>query len=136
MLFCEIADERVMKRCRQQGREQRGGGRGGRGIPFPAGTRGRATSGRPLRAIRGSPSVSRAAPGNTFAGDSRGASGIRHARPEIAFLHQALQREIQCCTRFFAGWLTRSGLWPERIYTMHGSGLVTADHLARLRVQP
>ena len=35
--------------------------------------------------------------------------------------------------RFFGGWLTRSGLSPERIYTMHGSGLVTREHLARLR---
>lgn len=35
--------------------------------------------------------------------------------------------------RFFGAWLADSGLSPERIYTMHGSGLVTAEHLARLR---
>lgn len=35
--------------------------------------------------------------------------------------------------RFFARWLDRAGLSADRIYTMHGSGLVTPEHLARLR---
>jgi glyoxylase-like metal-dependent hydrolase (beta-lactamase superfamily II) len=35
--------------------------------------------------------------------------------------------------RFFADWLERRGLTPARIFTMHGTGLVTPDHLARLR---
>lgn len=34
--------------------------------------------------------------------------------------------------RWFAGWLEREGHAPERIYTMHGTGLVTREHLARL----
>lgn len=34
--------------------------------------------------------------------------------------------------RWFAGWLERNGLAPERIYTMHGTGLVTPEHLAQL----
>lgn len=35
--------------------------------------------------------------------------------------------------RWFAGWLERGGHAPARIYTMQGSGLVTPEHLARLR---
>lgn len=34
--------------------------------------------------------------------------------------------------RWFAGWLREGGHRPERIYTIHGSGLVTPEHLARL----
>lgn len=34
--------------------------------------------------------------------------------------------------RFFARWLAERGYMPERIYTMHGSGLVTPEHLARV----
>jgi glyoxylase-like metal-dependent hydrolase (beta-lactamase superfamily II) len=35
--------------------------------------------------------------------------------------------------RFFAAWLDDRGWVPERIFTMHGSGLVTPEHLERLR---
>ncbi len=38
--------------------------------------------------------------------------------------------------RFFGAWLARRGLAPDRIYTMHGSGLVTPAHLARLSPAP
>lgn len=42
----------------------------------------------------------------------------RYPKPE----HAALDR-------WFAGWLRAAGHQPERIYTMHGTGLVTPGHL-------
>lgn len=49
------------------------------------------------------------------------ASVERYPKPD----HAALDR-------WFAGWLRDGGHRPERIYTIHGSGLVTPEHLARL----
>lgn len=46
----------------------------------------------------------------------------RYPRPE----HAALDR-------WFAAWLRDAGRAPSRVYTIHGSGLVTPEHLAELR---
>lgn len=35
--------------------------------------------------------------------------------------------------RFFAAWLRERGLKPEAVYTMHGNGRATREHLARLQ---
>jgi glyoxylase-like metal-dependent hydrolase (beta-lactamase superfamily II) len=35
--------------------------------------------------------------------------------------------------RWFAGWLERQGIDPERIYSTHGDEPATREHLARLR---
>ena len=35
--------------------------------------------------------------------------------------------------RAFLSWLDASGLDPERVYTMHGSGVATREHLEKLR---
>ncbi len=37
--------------------------------------------------------------------------------------------------RWFADWLTAAGFDPDRVYAMHGSGLATRGHLAKLRDQ-
>lgn len=37
--------------------------------------------------------------------------------------------------RFFVGWLDARRLDPEQVYTMHGTGLATRDHLEKLRPQ-
>jgi hypothetical protein len=35
--------------------------------------------------------------------------------------------------RFFVRWLDQAGLLPDRIYSMHGAGPATPEHLARAR---
>lgn len=44
--------------------------------------------------------------------------------------------EHEVLDRWFGGWLEREGHEPERVYTIHGSALVTPEHLRKLGHEP